>query len=173
LQSRSFTPAEALDAVVATCSLGLVQHPVAPGVDHLVGHDLIALFEDGWAALHQDVSLFVAERLLAILRGVSVGHSDTLAGLHALRHSLERHLAAGTPWLAHEALDVLSTLDTPAWYGLLGLLGECPVMPAVVSAIVERRTGPIDPKAFAFIATTAQIDTVRGFMARLPQLLAE
>lgn len=66
---------------------------------------------------------------------------------------------------------MLSTLDTPAWYGLLGLLSEYPVVPAVVSAIVERRTGRIDPKAFTFIATRADIDTVRAFMARLPELL--
>ncbi len=171
LQSRSFTPREASEAVVATCSLGLLRLPTPPGVDFLVGHDLIATFEDGWAALHREVSLFVGERLLAILRGVRVGHSDTLAGLHALRQSLETHLAAGTPWLADEALDVLATLDTPAWYGLLGLLSECPVIPAVVTAIVERRTGRIDPKAFAFVATTADVDTVRAFMARLPRLL--
>ncbi len=173
LQSRAFTPQEALDAVAATCSLGLLRQPVAPGVDYLVSHGLIAAFEDGWAALHREVSLAVAGGLLAIVRGVSIGHSDTLYGLHALRRSLETHLAAGTPWLAHEALDVLSTLDTPAWCGLLGLLDECPVMPAAVRAIAERHTGRIDPRAFEFIATNAHIDTVRAFMARLPQLLAE
>ena len=67
---------------------------------------------------------------------------------------------------------MLSTLDTPAWCGLLGLLSECPVIPAVVTAIVERRIGRVDPKAFAFISTAAQIDTVRAFMKRLPLLLA-
>lgn len=172
LQSRSFTREEALGAVVATCSLGLLRQPVAAGSDYLVGHDLIAAFEDGWAALHREVSLFVAEGLLAILRGISASHSDTLDGLYALRGSLETHLAAGTPWLAQGALEVLSTLDTPSWYGLLGLLSEYPIIPAVVTAIVERRTGRVDPKAFTFIATDAHIETVRAFMARLPRLLA-
>lgn len=172
LQSRAFSPREALDAVVATCSLGLLGQAVAPSADYLVGHDLIGIFEDGWATLHREVSLFVAERLSAILRGVSGGHSDTLEGLYALRRSLETHLAAGTPWHALEALDVLSVLDTPAWCGLLGLLSEFPVIPAVVSAVVERRTGRIDAKAFAFIATRADIATVRAFLARLPELLA-
>jgi hypothetical protein len=171
LQSRSFTPREASEAVVATCSLGLLRQPAPPGADYLVGHDLIAVFEDGWAALHREVSQFVAEGLLAILRGARVGDSDTLAGLHALQRSLETHLAAGTPCVARDALDVLATLDTPAWHGLLGLLSECPVIPAVVTAIVERSTGRIDPKAFAFIATAADIDTVHAFMERLPQLL--
>jgi hypothetical protein len=171
LQSRSFTPREATDAVVATCSLGLLRQPAPPAADFLVGHDLIAVFEEGWAALHRDVSLFVAEGLLAVLRGLRAGDSDTLAGLYALRHSLETQLAAGTPWLSREALDVIATLDTPAWYGLLGLLGECPVIPAVVSAIVERRTGRIDPKAFEWIATNADLDKVRAFVTRLPELL--
>jgi hypothetical protein len=171
LQARAFTPREARDAVLATCSLGLLQQPAAPGVDFLADHDLVSVFEDGWAALHRDVSLSVAGGLLAVLRGVRAGDSDTLAGLHALRRSLETHLAAGTPWLAHDALDVIATLDTPAWHGLLALLGECPVIPAVVTAIVERHTGRIDPRAFAFVATAADVDVVHAFTARLPELL--
>jgi hypothetical protein len=46
------------------------------------------------------------------------------------------------------------------------------VLPAVVSAIVERRTRRVDPQAFAFIANAAQVDTIRAFVARLPGLLA-
>ena len=130
LQSRSFTPREASEAAAATCSLGLRRQPVPPGVDYLVGHDLIGIFEDGWAVLHREVSLFVGEALLAALRGVRIGESETLAGLHELQRSLETHLAAGTPWLALDDLEVLAVLDTPAWSGLLGLLSECPIIPA-------------------------------------------
>jgi hypothetical protein len=67
---------------------------------------------------------------------------------------------------------VLAVLDTPAWYGLCGLLSECPVIPEVVTAVLQRRTGRIDPKAFAFIATTTDLNAVRAFMARVPELLA-
>jgi hypothetical protein len=172
LQSRPFTPREASEAAAATCSLGLRRQPAPPGVDYLVGHDLIGIFEDGWAALHREVSLFVGEALLAALRGVRTGESETLAGLHELQRSLETHLAAGTPWLALDDLEVLAVLDTPAWSGLLGLLSECPIIPDAVTAIVERRTGRVDPSAFAFVATNADIDIVRAFMARAPQLLA-
>lgn len=172
LQSRSFTPREASEAAAATCSLGLLRQPAPPGVDYLVGHDLIGIFEDGWAALHREVSLFVGEALLAALRGVRTGESETLAGLLELQRSLETHLAAGTPWLALDDLDVLAGLDQPAWSGLLGLLSECPIIPDAVTAIVERRTGRVDPIAFAFAATNADIDVVRAFMARVPQLLA-
>ena len=172
LQSRSFTPREASEAAAATCSLGLLRQPAPPAADYLVGHGLIGIFEDGWAALHREVSLFVGEALLAALRGVRIGESETLAGLHELQRSLETHLAAGTPWLALDDLEVLAVLDTPAWTGLLGLLSECPIIPEVVTAIVERRTGRVDPSAFAFIATDADIDTVRSFMGRVPELLA-
>ena len=95
-----------------------------------------------------------------------------LAGLRGLQRSLETHVAAGTPWLARDALDVLAVLDVPAWSGLLGLLSECPIIPDAVTAIVERRTSRVDPSAFAFVATNADIDVVRAFMARVPQLLA-
>jgi hypothetical protein len=172
LQSRAFTPREASEAASATCSLGLLRQPAPPGVDYLVGHDLIGIFEDGWAALHREVSLFVGEALLAALRGVRTGESETLAGLQELQRSLEMHLAAGTPWLAGDALEILAVLDTPAWSGLLGLLSECPIITDAVTAIVERRPGRVDPSAFAFVATNADIDVVRSFMARVPQLLA-
>jgi hypothetical protein len=172
LQSRSFTPREASDAAAATCSLGLLRQPAPPGVDYLVGHDLIGMFEDGWAALHREVSLFVAEGLLAVLHDVRTGGSETLSGLHGLRQSLETQLAAGTPWLARDALDALAVLDAAAWSGLLGLLSECPVIPDAVTATGERRKGRIDPNAFTFIATDAHIDAVRAFMARVPELLA-
>ena len=116
--------------------------------------------------------MFVGEGLLAALRGVRIGESETLAGLHELQRSLETHLASGTPWLAGDALEVLAVLDTPAWSGLLGLLSECPIITDAVVAIVERRTGRVDPGAFAFVATNADIDVVRAFMARVPELLA-
>ena len=82
-----------------------------------------------------------------------------------------RHDLVGPSPLAEDALDILSTLDTPAWYGLVGLLSECPVVPAIVTAIVERRTGRVDPKAFTFISTQAQLNTIREFMTRVPHLL--
>jgi hypothetical protein len=171
VQSRAFTPAEASRAVAATCNLGLLRR--APtGIEYLVGHGLVGVFEEGWALLHREVSLFVAEGLLAVLRDLRTGDSETLAGLRKVMHSLQAHLAGGRPWLVRPHLDALAVLDAPAWSALLGLLSECPVIPDAVTAIVVRRTGPIDPDAFSFIATTADMDAVRAFMARLPELLA-
>jgi hypothetical protein len=36
---------------------------------------------------------------------------------------------------------------------------------------VERRAGRVDPHAFRFISTDADLDVVRAFVARLPELL--
>ena len=99
------------------------------------------------------------------------GEIDTSELGQRLSAPLEMHLAAGTPWLAGDALEVLAVLDTPAWSGLLGLLSESPIITDAVTAIVERRTGRIDPSAFTFIATDDHIDAVRAFMDRLPELL--
>jgi hypothetical protein len=48
-------------------------------------------------------------------------------------------------------------LDMTAWTSLLGLLDECPILPAALTAILERRTTSVSPTAFDFISTTAQI----------------
>ncbi len=75
-------------------------------------------------------------------------------------------MSAGTPWRAHDALDVMAILDMPAWHSLLGLLSECPVLPEALTATLEGRTGAISATSFAFIATGEQIGTVRAFMDR-------
>ena len=82
-----------------------------------------------------------------------------------------RQRDAGTPWRARDALDVIAMLDMPAWASLLGLLDECPVLPAALTATLEGRTGAVSATAFEFISTTGQIGEVRAFMARLPDLL--
>ena len=63
-------------------------------------------------------------------------------------------------------------LIVAAWIGVLGLLDECPVLPAALTAVLEGRTTPISPTAFEFISTTRQIGDVRVFMGTLPGLLS-
>ncbi len=169
LQGDPFTPEQAAAAGLATCSLGLRRQPVRPGPDHLRSHDLTGVFQDGWAALHGEVSLGVGEGLRAILKRLGAGRSDTGEELQALARSLERHLAAGAPWLVRDELDVLQVLDAPAW---CGLRSEFPVLSDAVTAIVEGRVGHIDPHAFAYIEDDTDIAVVRAFVARLPRLFA-
>ena len=64
---------------------------------------------------------------------------------------------------------VLAMLDMPSWVSLLGLLDECPVLPAALTATLEARIGAVSPTAFDFISTTGQIGEVRAFMGRLPR----
>ena len=42
----------------------------------LVDHDLVTAFEVGWAVLHEDVSLFVAEHLIVTLTDLRCGDAD-------------------------------------------------------------------------------------------------
>ena len=63
-------------------------------------------------------------------------------------------------------------LDMTAWISVLGLLDECPILPASLTAVLDRRTTSVSPTAFAFISTTAQIGDIRLFMRRLPHVLS-
>ena len=191
VQSRPFTPQEASDAAACICNLGLeywsARRPGAtsrrasslrdldtamPPDAFLVDHDLVTAFEGGWSALYQDVSLFVADQLISTLANLHCVDGDTRQGLRALRRELAKQREAGTPWLARDAADVLAMLDMTAWTSLLGLLDECPILPAALTAILERRTTSVSPTAFDFISTTAQIGDIRLFMRTLPELLS-
>ena len=189
VQSRPFTAQEAHDAAVAICNLGLEHWPAHwPNLGTqdvgsiagahttlprtlLVDHDLVTAFEVGWAVLHTDVSMFVAEQLIATLTDLECADDEMQSELRVLRRELRRQCDSGTPWRARDRLEVVALLDSTAWASLLGLLDECPVLPAALSAILEGRTRAVSATAFTFISTTDQIRQVRAFMKRLPGLL--
>ena len=198
VQSRPFTPQEASDAAAGICNLGLEhwpagwqsvtspgassQHPhdtatatppdTFPPDSFLIDHDLVTAFEVGWSVLHQDVSLFVAEQLISTLDNLHCVDRDIQRGLVTLRRKLVKQRDAGTPWLARNAADVLTMLDMTAWISVLGLLDECPVLPAALTANLEGRTTTVSPTAFDFISTAAQIGDIRIFMRKLPDVLS-
>lgn len=198
LQSRPFTPQEASAAAAAICNLGLGYWPSRwPGVTAqsapsgrahdtaaasqpytsppdslLIDQDLVMAFEVGWSALYEDVSLFVAEQLIATLTEVDCIDRDVRLELVAFRRTLEKHRDAGTPWHAREAAEVLAMLDMAAWISVLGLLNECPVIPMALTAVLEGRTTTVSQTAFDFISTAAQIENIRSFMRRLPGVLS-
>ena len=66
---------------------------------------------------------------------------------------------------------MIAVLDLPAWVSLLGVLDECPIVPAALIATLERRTGSISATAFEFVSTRRQVGDVRAFMAKLPDIL--
>ena len=176
VQSRPFTPQEVSDAAASICNLGLECWPARPDAlppdSFLIDHDLVTAFEAGWSVLYQDVSVFVANQLISMLDEVRCVDFDIQRGFVALRRTLAKQRDAGTPWLARDAADVLAMLDMTAWASVLGLLDECPVLPAALTAILEGRTTTVSPTAFDFISTAAQIGEVRRFMRKLPDLLS-
>lgn len=172
VQSRTLTPTEAADAAAATCNLGLESLADPPRDTHLVAQGLVPVFEAGWARLHRDVGLATADRLLAVLHDFSCDDPDLTADLQVFERRLAVSRADGTPWRARDGADVLATLDPTAWVSVLGLLDECPTIPAALSAVLERRTTAVSPTAFAFIARAAQLGDVRVFLRMLPTVLA-
>jgi hypothetical protein len=190
IQGRTFTPRDASAAALATCRLGLELWPsrqtdgpdtsatalVGPDLSHpldLFDHrDLITAFEIGWSCLHDQVCLFTADRLLAVLAHLRCLDAETQIGLRALQRTLAAARVADAPWRARDALDVVATLDLPAWVSLCALLDECPVIAATLTASLERRTGAVSATDITFIATRAQLGLVRAFMTRLPEFLA-
>jgi hypothetical protein len=195
VQSRPFTPQEASDAAAGICNLGLEYWPArwpsvvpppppdlptvasaevgtVPPDSLLIDHDLVTAFEVGWSVLYQDVSLFAADQLISTLTDVDCVDRDVRRGLVALRRTLVKQRDAGTPWLARDAAEVLAMLDMTAWISVLGLLDECPVLPAALTAILEGRTTTVSPTEFDFISTAAQIGNVRMFMRKLPDVLS-
>jgi hypothetical protein len=171
VQSRSFTPQEASDAAACICNLGLECGPMRHS-GFLVDHDLVTAFEVGWSVLYEDVSLFVTDQLMSTLADLRCVDDDIDRELRALRYTLLKQREAGTPWIARDAAGVLAMLDTTAWISVIGLLEECPILPAALTAILERRTTSVSPAAFEFISTSAQIGDIRLFMRMLSDVLS-
>jgi len=187
VQSRPFTPREASDAAAGICNLGIEYWPERwPGVTSsgvarpdtvppdslLIDHDLVTAFAVGWSVVHQDVGAFAAEQLISILAGVDGVDPDARLELAALRRALAKQRKAGTPWRARGAAEVLAMLDMTVWISVLGLLDECPVLPAALTAVLQGHTRAVSQTQFDFISTAAQIRDVRAFMRKLPGLLS-
>ena len=176
VQSRPFTPQEASDAAAGICNLGLEYwSPTTPPDlpdSWLIDHDLVTAFEVGWSVLHRDVSLFAADELISTLTDLRCDDREIRIGLVALRRTLVKERDAGTPWRAREAAEILAMLDMTAWISVLGLLDECPVLPAALTAVLEGRTTTVSATEFDFISTAAQIGDVRIFMRELPGVLS-
>lgn len=170
LQARSFTPREATDAVAATCNLGLEYWPRHWPAASTNG--LVTVFQVGWTILHNDVSTIAARQVIDVLDGMQVSDRDVQFELRVLRRELRQQLRNGTPWRARRRLDVLATLDLPAWAALMALFDECPVMLSNVSAPGDRRQLTVNPSEFRFIADAGHVTAVHAFLESLPSLLA-
>jgi len=179
IQARPFTAQEASDAAVAVCNLGLENWPshwlpantMALPDSFLVDHDLVSVFQVGWVVLYNDVSMYAAEQLIGVLTRMRCDDREIQTGLDALRSEMAKYWKAGAPWRARQALDVIATLDMPAWAVLLALIDECPVLHAGVGALRDCGTLSVSASDFEFISENSQIATVREFMQSLPETL--
>jgi hypothetical protein len=180
--SRPLTVQEAWNAVAGVCNIGLEvlsdadpERTTDGGTrlpeDFLVDHDVLSAFEAGWRLLHNDVSMFVTKRLLAILQELQGIDSPVQQDLYRLRRELEKNHDAGMPWLSQDALEPLAILDMPAWASLCGLLSDCPVLPATMIAILDRHAGSVSATAFECFTTRDQIRRVHEFAAKLRDIL--
>lgn len=188
--SGQFSTADARDAVMSTCNLGLENWPrqwlvvsnaskvgqtidgdsLLP-LDFLVHHDLVTVFRVGWTVLYEQVVVYVTRRLMDVLSGLSSDDSDLHDDLRELCLRLHKHLREGTPWQARGQLDVIAILDPPSWATLLRLIDECPVITGDVEpskATAPRLRVSTD---FAFVSENRQIASVREFVATLSQRL--
>jgi hypothetical protein len=179
LQGRLFTAQEASDAAAAVCNLGLENWPphwlpanatALPG-SFLVDHDLVSVFQVGWAVLHKDVSMHAAEQLIGTLTHMRCADREIQMGLNALRIQMAKHWQAGAPWRVRDALDVIATLDLMAWAVLLALIDEYPVLHAGVSASKNSRTLSVSATGFEFISENRQIASIHEFLQSLPATL--
>ena len=179
IRGRPFTAQEASDAAAAVCNLGLENWPshwsaakagAQPG-SLLVAQDLVSVFQVGWAVLYKDVCLYAAEELIRVLTRVRCDDREIQTGLDALRVRMAKCLRAGAPWRARGALDVIASLDMPAWAVLLALIDECPMLHACVGALRNSRTLSVSASDFEFISENSQIASVREYMRSLPETL--
>jgi hypothetical protein len=171
-QGRPFAPREASDAAAAACNLGLENWSDASVPDgFLVNHDLLGPFHIGWTMLHEDVIMRAAARVIEVLAGLQYGDGETQSAIEVLRADLTKHWRAGTPWCAREGLDVIAILDLPAWFGLLGVLDECPVVHEAIAASSGSGSRSVNETAFEFISENSQIARIHRFLQSLPELL--
>jgi len=178
IQARPFKPQEASDAAAAICNLGLENWPRSSNVsgtplpeDFLVGHDLVSVFQVGWAVLYEQVCMYTAGRLIEILARMRCDDREIQRGLDTLRVQMSKHWRAGAPWHAREDIDVIATLDMTAWATLLGLIDECPVMHAALTATRRSRVRAVSPDGFEFISENRHVESVRRFVSALPETL--
>lgn len=178
---RRLRPFEAVEAVVATCNLGL-EHllKAAPGnvsesplsqraTDTLAREGADKLFRAGWHLLYTEVSLAAAgalERALAQRIRETVDR-DVVAPLASAAKAVSSAIAAGKPWVARRRLDALGLVfDAPTLKTLKALLDECPSI-SRETGVGPDRPGGRSPREREFIATAEQLRRAQRFLEEL------
>jgi len=117
-QGRCFRPAEAAQAVLATCNLGL---------EEVRGRecDAVHLFKVGWARLYSDVVLASARAVSELL----IRDLWMQEQVRSIALNLDKNIASGKPWNSCDDLDGLEAVLEPKTVHLMKeLIGECPTV---------------------------------------------
>jgi hypothetical protein len=181
LQQRRFRPIEAVDAVIATCSLGLglvleserpnkrETEPARGAAGALRRLSADGLFRLAWQRLYQDGSDAAAAAAVSILeRAATEAGTDDRAALGRAARELRQARAARSPWRARTTLDALIGLvDGKELGALSGLMDECPSLRGGLDTADERGPKRGGPGAPRFIGTPAELARARELLAQL------
>lgn len=142
---RALRALEAAQVAIATCNLGMEEHPEAA----LAHEGLVPAFGRGWRVLHEDVVMWSARAFEAALaRRVPAGRGDAAR----VRAELARDIAAGRPWASRKRwVHLAPFLSKAAFAAMRELVDECPAFNG------------------AFLATREQVERARR---RVEELLA-
>ncbi|MGC4082123.1 MAG: DUF6178 family protein [Vicinamibacterales bacterium] len=167
LLTRKVAESDAVDAVVATCDLGLACWP-SHWTRTVATLSLVDAFRVGWAVLYRNVSLHSAQALLDTLSRIPTEDTPMHDDARALRQALTRAIQRERPWEAKAMLEVLAIMDLPTWATLQFLLDE---FPAVPKGCLKRDGTPGRllrvGTEFEYVQSHGHLDWVRQFTARL------
>lgn len=138
---RALRALEAAQVAIATCNLGLEEHPEV-GADRSRARDIIAReglvpsFGRGWQVLHEDGVMWSARAFEAALaRRVPAGRGDAAR----VRAELARDIAAGKPWASRRRwVHLAPFLSKAAFAAMRELVDECPVFQGAFPGIREQ-----------------------------------
>jgi hypothetical protein len=156
-QDRSFRQAEAAEAALATCNLGLEYlrntslNPDFPR-DTLTQHSPLQAFRVGWSLMFHQVSLHTAKHLT----------SSQDSRLNSLKTIARKCIEKGEPWQIRNNLDLLiDELDLTTISALKQFLDECPSTSA--SLLDHKKSQKISQKC-EFISSQKDIEIIHKFL---------
>jgi len=129
-QNRSLRPAEAAEAALAACNLGLEAVNAKTSADPatlMKAHDAVHFFRVGWNRTFEQVITSTARTLAAtILKAKDRRDPWITEQLRGISTSLLKALDAGCPWRCLEQLDTLEiVLEQTFVHDVKGLIDEC------------------------------------------------
>ena len=134
LAGRRFRPAEAAEAALATCNLGLehaLSHREAPPQKVLADLGATRLFRVGWRLLYTRLSLPAGCHLQDLLSGwleQEENRAEPFVGeIERIHQRHEQSMVDGKPWKIHEHLgSIAAIMERPLLEAFQGALDHCP-----------------------------------------------